>query len=223
MPLGDTKQHWQKKKKENLCVFIIIPINIFFEYECPWWHGDSLTCSFCVFAVCVAAFDHSTRVSPVLAQLSSPSDTLIHDPPDTAVPTVILRHVWVPCWIAPFLQCCGPVTLSDKRPGVLFAPASLPRCQISWAKPMEITITDLHGLYSLTVCWYALTQTSFMSIHKYVTENNCWQSLLVMFTLHDDKTSCDSRGGKSKSECGNQRRFWWAVLVGHVKRKLLLE
>lgn len=176
MPLG-TQNRALTKKKKNECIFIFTPINIFFEYVylVAWCQFDLQLLCFCSLCGSIWPFNPCSR--PALLTLP---------PSDTAVPTVLLRHIWVPCWIAPLLQCRGPVTLSDKRPGALFAPACLPRCQISWAKPIEITITDLNGLYSLTVCWYALTQTSFTSIHKYVRENNCRPSLLVMFTLPDD-------------------------------------
>ena len=69
----------------------------------------------------------------------------------------------------------------------LFAPAVLPLCQILCAKLIEKSLSLTHmASIPLAVCWYEFTQTSFMSIHTYVTEHNCWQGLLVMFTLRYD-------------------------------------
>ncbi len=137
-----------------------------------------------------------------------------YDPPDTTVSTGLAWHI-CPAGSQPSCGALAQLPFQIKDPA-LFAPACQPVCQLWWAKPIEITITDLHGLCSLTVCCFALTETSFMSIHKYVTENNCLRGLLAMFTLHDDWQDklWQWRGGKVKVE----RRFWEAVLVIREKK-----
>lgn len=61
----------------------------------------------------------------------------------------------------PFPWCTGPFTVRDEGTGV--------RAKMTVVTPLPPR-------------WRAPTQAVFSSIHKYVTENNCWQSQLVMFT-----------------------------------------
>lgn len=95
--------------------------------------------------------------------------------PDTAAPTVLVRHIWAPSWIAPLLWCRGPLTLSHKRPDALCSGsfASLPdfMSQAHW----EITITDLHGLYS-PHCRLIWIHTDFIHVYSYICN---WTQLLA--------------------------------------------
>lgn len=151
-----------------------------------------------VFAVCVVVFDYSTLVCCLFLQRFPHPPTLkhfIHDLPDSAALTVPVRHIRCPAGSYPSCDAVAqlPFHIKDQA---LFAPVFLPLCQNSLAKLIEITITDPHGSYSLTVCRYAFTQTSIMPIH---TCN--WEQLLAepirIFTVHDiDKTRCDSGGGE---------------------------